>query len=72
MVRACCEPAAAVALGALSDGQLRLRHIACDACERLSEAESVARRCSRVVQLRMNVLTAADQAQLIVKRGKQR
>ena len=35
---------------------------ACDACERLSEAASVVRVCSRGVQLRMDVLTAAEHA----------
>ena len=34
--------------------------IACDAFMRLSVAESVQRRCSHGVQLRMNVLTAAE------------
>ena len=34
----------------------------CDACKRLSEVVSVERRCSRVVQLRTHVLTAAEHA----------
>ena len=47
---------------ATSDGQLRLGAIAFDACERFCEAVSLARRCSRVVQLTTDVLTASAHA----------
>ena len=59
---ACCEPAAAVALGAYGCHQLVIESSHATACERLSEAVSVERRCSRAVQLRIHVLTAAEHA----------
>ena len=47
----------------LSDGLLRLSHrMRRLSCERLSEVLMVARLCSRAVQLRIHVLSAAEHA----------